>query len=206
LEKFITEKFSEFTAAIAKADCKAELRRRLKVGPPAWVWDNDGLPIPDGDTHIDRVWYAEDKKEFSARLIGSHTPDSRAHEKLWNKLSLVMTLPPEPVEGEVFEDSGDEDPEFEIRKAAAKKIADANTPAEATPSPKEDGGGKGDKKGGKDDKKAAKDAAKKAKDDEKAAKKAEKDAAQAKKKAEKEAAAAKKKEEKEAKKAAKKKK
>ena len=97
-------------------------------------------------------------------------------------------------------------PEFEIRKAAAKKIADANTPAEATPSPKEDGGGKGDKKGGKDDKKAAKDAAKKAKDDEKAAKKAEKDAAQAKKKAEKEAAAAKKKEEKEAKKAAKKKK
>jgi hypothetical protein len=155
------------------------------------------------------VWYAEDKKEFPARLIGSHEPGTRPHDKLWNKLSLVMNIPPEDVEGEEFEDSGDEDPEFEKRKAAAQAIIDKNKPAE-TESKKDDTkkddtkkGGGGDAKSGKA---AAKEAAKKEKEDAKNAKKAEKDAATAKKKADKEAAATKKKEEKEAKKSAKKKK
>jgi hypothetical protein len=108
VKKFVAEQFDEFITAIGKADCKAELRRRLANGPPVWVADKDGLPIPDNDTHIDRFWCASTKKEYSARVVGSFVEGSRSQDKLWNKLSLVMTIPPEPVEGETFSDSEDE--------------------------------------------------------------------------------------------------
>ena len=39
---------------------------------------SQGLPIPEGDSHICRVWFAEDGKEYSAKLHGCvevRTPD-----------------------------------------------------------------------------------------------------------------------------------
>ena len=49
-------------------DCEADLKRRLAKGPPIWVEDKHGLPIPEDDTHISSVWMAADGKEYSAKL------------------------------------------------------------------------------------------------------------------------------------------
>ena len=68
VRRLILTQFSEFLAGVQKADCEADLKRRLAKGPPVWVEDKHALPIPEDDTHICRIWLAEDGKEYSAKL------------------------------------------------------------------------------------------------------------------------------------------
>lgn len=70
VRRLILTQFGEFLEGVRKADCEADLKRRLKKGPPIWVEDKHALPIPENDTHISRVWMAEDGKEYSAKLKG----------------------------------------------------------------------------------------------------------------------------------------
>ena len=71
VRRLIATQFGDFLTGVRKADCEADLRRRLGKGPPVWVSDVHALPVPEGDTHICRLWLAEDGKEYSARLAGS---------------------------------------------------------------------------------------------------------------------------------------
>ena len=68
VRRLIRTQFAEYVDGVRKSDCAADLKRRLAKGPPIWVEDKHALPIPEGDTHISRVWFAEDKKEYSAKL------------------------------------------------------------------------------------------------------------------------------------------
>jgi hypothetical protein len=68
VRRFISTQFAEYVSGVRKADCAADLKRRLHNGPPIWVEDKHGLPIPEGDTHICRIWLAEDGREYSAKL------------------------------------------------------------------------------------------------------------------------------------------
>lgn len=70
VKRLITHQFAEYIAGVQKADCQADLRRRIAKGPPIWVEDKHALPIPEGDTHICRVWMASDGVEYSAKLVG----------------------------------------------------------------------------------------------------------------------------------------
>ena len=70
VRRFILNQFSEYLSGVRKADCEADLKRRLAKGPPIWVEDKHGLPIPEDDTHICRIWLAEDGHEYSAKLAG----------------------------------------------------------------------------------------------------------------------------------------
>ena len=70
VKRLINTQFPEFLAGVRKADCEADLKRRLAKGPPVWVEDKHALPIPEGDTHVCRIWLAEDGKEYSAKLKG----------------------------------------------------------------------------------------------------------------------------------------
>jgi hypothetical protein len=51
----------------------------------------------------------------SARLAGGFEAGTREHNRLWNKLSLVMTLPPAQVEGEVFKETRKARPKMQPR-------------------------------------------------------------------------------------------
>jgi len=51
-------------------------------GPPEWLSDPTALPLPEGDTHIEKVWFQDEGKEMSARLKGA--PLGQAREDLWN--------------------------------------------------------------------------------------------------------------------------
>ena len=70
VRRLICTQFADYISGVRKADCEADLKRRLNKGPPIWVEDKHALPVPEPDTHICRVWFAEDGKEYSAKLKG----------------------------------------------------------------------------------------------------------------------------------------
>lgn len=77
VRRLICKQFSEYIVGVQKADCQADLRRRIGKGPPVWVEDKHALPIPEDDTHICRVWMASDGVEYSAKLIGCKEVNAR---------------------------------------------------------------------------------------------------------------------------------
>ena len=76
--------FTKYTLDVEKAskDCAAAVRRIVAKGPPEFLQDPVALPLPEGDTHVSRVWFCDENKEMSARLVGS--PEGAAREALWN--------------------------------------------------------------------------------------------------------------------------
>ena len=70
VRRLVFNQFSEYMAGVRKADCAADLKRRIGKGPPIWVEDKHALPVPEDDTHICRIWMASDGVEYSAKLVG----------------------------------------------------------------------------------------------------------------------------------------
>jgi hypothetical protein len=88
VEKLLDTQFVEWIEAVQKADCEAELKRRLGKGPPEYLEDKHALPIPEEDTHICRVWFASDGKERSAILKGAVSGEERT--KMWDELKTTI--------------------------------------------------------------------------------------------------------------------
>jgi hypothetical protein len=88
VEKLLETQFVTWIEAVQKADCEAELKRRLGKGPPEWIEDIHALPIPEEDTHICRVWFASDGTERSAILKGAVSGKERT--KLWGELKMAI--------------------------------------------------------------------------------------------------------------------
>lgn len=63
----LSTQFQTYMDRVKKTDCQAELRRLLAAGPPVYISDKTALPVPEGDTHVERLWFASDDKERSAR-------------------------------------------------------------------------------------------------------------------------------------------
>ena len=84
VQRLILTQFGEYVKGVRQSDCEADLKRRLAAGPPVWLADKHALPLPDGDTHIERVWMSSDRKEYTAKLAGCVEGDER--EKLWEEL------------------------------------------------------------------------------------------------------------------------
>ena len=47
-----------------------------------YIFEPNGLPLPEGDTHVDMLWFSNGNKEVSAKLAGALDGDAR--EQLWN--------------------------------------------------------------------------------------------------------------------------
>ena len=107
VRNLLLRQFGDYVAAVRKADCAADLRRRLGKGPPVWIEDKHALPLPKGDTHVVRVpppdyappastprhrpthlphlfpmrqvrvWFASDGAEYSAKLVGALEGEAR---------------------------------------------------------------------------------------------------------------------------------
>lgn len=65
----------------AAKDCAAAVRRLVSTGPPVYLCDKIALPLPEGDTHIEKVWFMAGDEEVSAKLEGGLEDEAR--EKLW---------------------------------------------------------------------------------------------------------------------------
>ena len=72
---------------VAKADCKAVLRRLLEKGPPVWLADKHALPLPDDDTHVCKLWFSSSGEEVSAMLDGAL--DGAEREAKWDELKAI---------------------------------------------------------------------------------------------------------------------
>eukprot|EP00965_Chrysotila_dentata_P132066 4365765-Pleurochrysis_carterae.AAC.2 len=68
---YVDEDRHAYVLAAAAPAVQADLKRRLGKGPPIWLEDKHALPLPEGDTHVVRVWFASNGKEYSAKLRGA---------------------------------------------------------------------------------------------------------------------------------------
>ena len=91
VRRLICTQFADFVRGVRTATCEADLRKRLERGPPLWLEDQYGLPLPEGDTHVCRVWFAADGKEYSAKLRGG--VDGTERDALWSELKAFTPLP-----------------------------------------------------------------------------------------------------------------
>jgi len=84
VRRLIYTQFEEYMANVRKADCEADLKRRLAKGPPVWVEDKHALPLPEDDTHVCRIWLASDSEEYSAKLL--NCVEEAERDALWEEL------------------------------------------------------------------------------------------------------------------------
>jgi hypothetical protein len=90
VEQLMADQFHQFVERVKTTDCQAELRRLLAAGPPVYVSDPNGFPLPEGDTHVIQLWYASDNQERSAKLAGA--VDGEEREVLWNELRAFLIV------------------------------------------------------------------------------------------------------------------
>jgi hypothetical protein len=84
VEHLLRTQFDDYVTKVRQSDCQAELRRLLASGPPRYISDPHGLPVPESETHIAQLWYASDQQTRSARLPNAVTGVER--ERLWDEL------------------------------------------------------------------------------------------------------------------------
>lgn len=87
IDNMVKSQFTNYMERMQKSDCKAEIKRLLDAGPPVWVSDKHGLPLPDGETHVVQLWHMADDRETSAMLEGA--VDGEARTKLWDELKSI---------------------------------------------------------------------------------------------------------------------
>ncbi len=68
----------------------AAVRRLVTDGPPVYLFDKSGvaLPVPDGDTHIDMLWFCATGEEEEAVLEGALQGEAR--ETLWAEQKAIL--------------------------------------------------------------------------------------------------------------------
>mmetsp|Transcript_4405 Transcript_4405/g.13339 ORF Transcript_4405/g.13339 Transcript_4405/m.13339 type:complete len:181 (+) Transcript_4405:108-650(+) len=108
VRRLLAKQFEEYVAGVRKADCAADLRRRIGKGPPIYIEDKHALPLPEGDDCVVRLWFASDGKEYSAKLVGAL--EGEARQKLWDELKAFL---------------GGEEAEEETEEKGTGKEADA---------------------------------------------------------------------------------
>ena len=82
--------FDKYMKDVEKAskDCAAAVRRLVSKGPPLYVSDPVALKLPEGDTHVAKLWFMDEDREVSAKLVGA--PEGAEREALWNAQKEVL--------------------------------------------------------------------------------------------------------------------
>jgi hypothetical protein len=90
VEKLLQTQFYDYVEKVRTTDCQATLRRLLSVGPPIYLEDHHAMPLPDGETHICAVWFANDNIERSSKLDGAVEGTER--DQLWTELKHFIVI------------------------------------------------------------------------------------------------------------------
>ncbi|KAH9155587.1 hypothetical protein AeRB84_002492 [Aphanomyces euteiches] len=88
--QLLDSQFSTFMKKVQGEDdlCFLAMTGTTK-GPPVWIEDKYGFPLPEnGDTHIVALWFSSTKEERSAKLTGAVEGEER--EKLWSELKELL--------------------------------------------------------------------------------------------------------------------
>jgi hypothetical protein len=93
VQHLVDTQYQKYIDNIQKADCAAAARRLMAKGPPEWVADKHMMPVPEGDTHVCRLWYASDNKERTASLAGAVHGEARV--ALWAEHRTLLGALPE---------------------------------------------------------------------------------------------------------------
>jgi len=90
VKKLLKENFETYLNNVEKAtqDCAAAVRRLVSKGPPIYLEDKTALPVPEGDTHIDLLWFCDKTEYQSSVLEGALQGQER--EKLWRTQQDVL--------------------------------------------------------------------------------------------------------------------
>ena len=88
IEHALANQYKSYMERMQKSDCKAEIKRLLEAGPPVWVADKHGMPLPEGETHVCRLWFMKDNREVSAMLEGA--VDGAERQALWDELAAFL--------------------------------------------------------------------------------------------------------------------
>lgn len=88
VQQLLETQFHDYVKKVKESDCQAELRRLLASGPPIFLSDPHGLPLPEGETHVANVWFASSGTEQTAMLEGAVEGDER--EQLWKELKQFL--------------------------------------------------------------------------------------------------------------------
>jgi len=83
VEHLMNTQFGQWKSRVQTTDCMAELRRLLDAGPPIYISDKHALPVPEGDTHVCKLWFAEEDEERPAVLKDAVLGEER--DKLWEE-------------------------------------------------------------------------------------------------------------------------
>mmetsp|Transcript_16964 Transcript_16964/g.33109 ORF Transcript_16964/g.33109 Transcript_16964/m.33109 type:complete len:149 (-) Transcript_16964:283-729(-) len=74
----------------AAKDCAAAVRRLVARGPPVYLSDSEALPLAEGDSYIEKIWFADEDCEVSAKLEGALEGEER--EELWNSQRETLRM------------------------------------------------------------------------------------------------------------------
>ena len=89
IKTLLNIQFDNYIESVQKTDCLKELKRLLDTGPPVWICDKHGLPIPEDETHISKLWYMNEDIEVSAQLKNSLIGKERI--ELWDRLKSLRS-------------------------------------------------------------------------------------------------------------------
>jgi hypothetical protein len=93
VRELLNTQYTTYIENVQKSDCIKEFTRLMKCGPPVWLSDQHGLPLPDevnSDTssHIINVWFMNGDKTETAKLKGALEGEER--QALWDEMKLFM--------------------------------------------------------------------------------------------------------------------
>mmetsp|Transcript_35074 Transcript_35074/g.68750 ORF Transcript_35074/g.68750 Transcript_35074/m.68750 type:complete len:147 (+) Transcript_35074:171-611(+) len=90
VEELLKTQFKRYLDDVEKAaaDCAAAVRRLVIKGPPTHISDPHGLPLPEGETHVEKVWFMKEGEERPAALEGALQGAER--EELWNSQKQTL--------------------------------------------------------------------------------------------------------------------
>jgi len=82
--------YTSYIENVQKSDCIKEFTRLMACGPPVWIADQHGLPLPeDGSgTHIVQLWFMIGDKTENSKLEGALEGEER--QKLWDEMKSFM--------------------------------------------------------------------------------------------------------------------
>ena len=84
VRQLLQTQYQIYIDSVQKTDCIKEFTRLMKVGPPIWITDKHGLPLPEGDTHVHKLWFMNDNTEISGKLHGALEGKERL--ELWENM------------------------------------------------------------------------------------------------------------------------
>ena len=92
VRQLLATQYKTYIENVQKSDCIKEFTRLMASGPPIWISDKHGLPMPeDGqDTHICKLWFMNGDKTESAKLEGALEGEER--QKLWDDMKSFSAL------------------------------------------------------------------------------------------------------------------